>query len=474
MTPILILMVPIALLGAMLCVRKWRWVIPAVLIWALFEGAVRKWGFPQAQGVIYIAKDFVLIAAYLGFIMEMRKAKPAQYVDPIMLGMIIISSIFLFLLLFNPEAPSVLLSFVGLKNHLTYIPLAFIIPAIITSERTLYGFIRLMIFITILLSAIGLYQFTQPGDAWINQTLSFDNQTVDARSYFGQGTGEFRYGFVRTSSTFSYIGGFVTYLVLAIPSMFALIFSDRLSTADRRWAYLATLIAIGAAMTTGSRTPIFIFAAGLPLLFAASTVRGLMSPTAFFRIIVVSFLLAAMFLLLFSSQAEALLFRAGNADSNVGRILSPFIETYGAFQVSPLFGTGLGTNSNAASTIMQSPYPYWLDGQFFELESARIMQETGFFGFLFAYAIRIYAVVLALRYARRHTDPFFIGLCFAAAFFFVVHLVLFIVNNPLAGIYYWTLLGVVFATGKLADARKQSATNSAPSAPPLNSNVAVA
>lgn len=459
MTPAIFLALPVALLGTLLCVRNWRLVIPVILIWALFEGAVRKWGFPQYQGIIYIAKDFVLIAAYLGFIMEMRKAKSAQYVDTPMLVMIIISSIYLFLLLFNPNAPSLLLSFVGLKNHLTYVPLAFIVPALISSERTLYGFIRLLIFLTILLSLIGLYQFTQPADAWINQTLSFDNVSVDAQSYFGQGNEEFRYGYVRTSSTFSFIGGFVTYLVLAIPSMFALIFSDRLSVTDRRWTYLATLLAFAAAMTTGSRTPIFIFALGLPILFAASTLRGLMAPTAFFRIIFTSMLLAVLFILFFSEQASALLFRATNSDSNAGRLLSPFIETYSAFEVTPLFGTGLGSNSNAASTIMQSPYPYWLNGQFFELETARIMQETGFIGFLIAYAIRIYAVLLALRYARRHTDPFFIGLCFAAAFFFVVHLVLFIVNNPLAGIYYWTLLGVVFATGRLASARKMASAN---------------
>jgi hypothetical protein len=62
-----------------------------------------------------------------------------------------------------------------------------------------------------------------------------------------------------------------------------------------------------------------------------------------------------------------------------------------------------------------------------------------------------------MSYAFKHKDPYFIALCLAAAFFFAVHIVLFVVNNPLAAVYYYALLGLVLATGKLA--ASQSSTS---------------
>ncbi|MEQ1688199.1 MAG: O-antigen ligase family protein [Sphingopyxis sp.] len=451
MTIALILLIPIALAAALLCIRNWRIAIPGVILWTLVEGAARKWGLPQYQGQIYLLKDVVLLAAYVGFITEYRRINPSRYMDTSLIVFAGIYIIFLLLLLFNPGSPSLVLSLVGLKNHLTYLPLALVVPALIHGEQDLYKFLRWFIFATIIISLIGLYQFTQPADAWINLSVSFDNVAVEAVSRFGeQGEGDFRYGRVRTSGTFSYIGGMITFVILVVPMISAMLFTNRLTPMDRRWAYLALMLSLGASFTTGARTPIFVLGLGLPILFGIAVMRGLLSVRLFLRLIGAAVFVGLGATFIFNDAIAALIFRSENADSSVTRLLSPIIETMDAFEFSPIFGTGLGTNSNAAATIMRSPFSWWLDGHYFELESARIMQEVGFFGFILAYALRIYIVYLGIRYAFRHTNPYFIALCLAATFFFAVHLVLFIVNNPLAAVYYYTLLGMVLATGKLA------------------------
>lgn len=446
-----LLLVPLGLAAALLFARKWRLAIPAVILWTVFEGATRKWGFPQYQGQIYLIKDAVLLAAYIGFFNEYRRINPSRYMDAGLLTLGGIYTLYLLILLMNPTSPSLLLSLVGIKNHLTYLPLALVVPALISSEEALYKFIRIFLYFTILISLIGLYQFTQPADAWINLSVSFDNVAVEAVSRFGeQGSGAFRYGRVRTSGTFSYIGGMITYVILAVPMIATTLFTNRFTPMDRRVAYLALMLCLGASFTTGARTPIFVLALGLPILFLLSMMRGLISPKMFMRLIVGAVVVGFGAAFVFGDAIQALIFRSNNADSSSVRLLSPFIETINAFNVTPIFGTGLGTNSNAAPTIMQSPYSWWLNGHNFELETARIMQEVGLFGFLIAYFLRIYVVVLAVRYAFRHTNPYYVALCLAAAFYFTVHIVLFVVNNPLAAVYYYALLGMVLATGRLA------------------------
>lgn len=457
MWPFLILLVPAALLTGLLCMRHWRIAIPGVILWTLVEGAARKWGLPQYQSQIYLIKDAVLIASYIGFFTEYRHINPARYMDTTLLALAGIYALFLFTLLLNPQSPSLALALVGLKNHLTYLPLALVVPALINSEQDMYKFIRIFIFATIIISLIGLYQFTQPGDAWINLSVSFDNVAVSATSHFGeQGEGAFRYGRIRTSGTFSYIGGMTTFVILMVPLISAMLFTNRLTPMDRRWAYLALMLCLGASFTTGARTPIFVLGLGLPVLFGLAVVRGLISTRLFMRLLVAAVFVGFGASLIFSDAIAALIFRSENADSNSMRLLSPIVETIDAFNASPIFGTGLGTNGNAASTIMRSPFQWWLNGHYFEVEAARIMQETGIFGFALSYIIRIYVVILALRYAFRHTNPYYVALCLAAAFFFTAHIVLFIVNNPLAAVYYYALLGMVLATGKLATSQSST------------------
>jgi hypothetical protein len=53
---------------AFLAIRYWQRALFAVFVLMVFEGALRKWAFPWAQAQVYLVKDAILLAVYLGFL----------------------------------------------------------------------------------------------------------------------------------------------------------------------------------------------------------------------------------------------------------------------------------------------------------------------------------------------------------------------------------------------------------------------
>src|SRR5205814_753672 len=82
-----------------------------------------------------------------------------------------------------------------------------------------------------------------------------------------------------------------------------------------------------------------------------------------------------------SDAIEAYAYRAETSDNPIDRILSPLTELYWAIQVSPVLGTGMASTNSAAVVIMGTVDYWWLNS-FFELETARVAQETGVIGFI--------------------------------------------------------------------------------------------
>ena len=85
----------------------------------------------------------------------------------------------------------------------------------------------------------------------------------------------------------------------------------------------------------------------------------------------------------------------------------------------------------------------------FEMETARVMQETGIIGFVLVYGFRIWLLVRAIGFGIRFRTPLYIALSSVIAGFFLQSLYLFVINNPTAGIYYWFSAGLLFAMCRL-------------------------
>ncbi|WP_034160224.1 O-antigen ligase family protein [Sphingomonas sp. ERG5] len=451
--------IPLLPIIVVLCfgaIRFWGVAIISVLVWAMVEGAVRKWVFPGYQAQILLVKDFILIFAYIGYFISARKNTDLGPKSSTLLLLLIIQGAYCTIELINPNSPSALLSVFGLKNYLIYLPLAFIVPDIITDRAILRKFMLMTCYISIPIASLGIYQFSQPPTSWINQYLSHE-EGVEVISVFGEsGEGDFKIGRARTSSTFSYLSGFTTFLLLAVPLAASLLVA---SIPKRRALLIVTaalILSIGGAATTGSRSPMVVYALSGPLLLLVSGSKGLLPIQVALRFAIGLAIMGIATATIFGTAFSALEYRANNADSASKRFLSPITETVSAFETSPIIGTGIGSNSNAAMTLIGGDYLWWLNGNAYELESARVMQEIGFVGFTLVYLAKIFVIILVFGHLRKCKSPLMIAAHMTSLIFVTVHLVLFTVNNPTGGLMYWTIIGVSIAAHRIERAEKRS------------------
>jgi hypothetical protein len=284
-TNFLLLLIPVGVILLMVGTRFWKQTVIAMFIWLLVEGAVRKWVFPSFQAPILLLKDVGFAAAYVGYMLTPKNRVPEA--DRIrLLGLSFAAlSIYCVLEILNPALPTPLMAVYGLKNYLMYIPLIWLMPQLIRTRDDVNKWLFWTCALAIPICLLGLYQFTQPGTSWINKYVSHEAGQEAVASLFGeQGEGEFKYGRARTSSTFSYIGGFTTYLILILPLAGGLLLAQRSKRLETYLAMAAVFLAVGATFTTGSRTPVFIVMAAAPLMVLTAGGKGLLPIAAAMRL----------------------------------------------------------------------------------------------------------------------------------------------------------------------------------------------
>jgi len=440
-----IAMVGIATLVTLGMAIRWQRVIWAIMFLVVFEGALRKWVFPGFQAEIYFVKDALLLSAYFGFLLS---RVPSDKYNTAVLGLrkwVLVALFYFAVQVVNPNSPSMLLSLLGLKNYMLYMPLAFVVPHLFASKNDLEEKLRRYAILMIPFAALGIIQFMFPPDHWLNAYLSYDDENIAQASLFG--TAEHLRA--RAIGTFSYIGGFVTFLTVMLYLAVALIAAGKWKFKGNYLIFALVGATVGAMLTTGSRTPFYGLMITAPLLFGIWKVRGLISTLQVFRLIGLSAVLMLILQFISPEAIDAYRARAEGADDTITRIVSPFAEPYGAFQTSPILGLGIGSAQNSAATVMQSVSYWWLGGNLYEVETARVLQETGIIGLILVYGCRIWLLARAIGLAMQFRTPLYIALSTVIAGFFLQYLYLFVINNPTAGIYYWFCAGVLFAMCRL-------------------------
>jgi hypothetical protein len=106
---------------ALLAIKYWQSALFGVFVLLVFEGALRKWAFPWAQAQIYLVKDAILLAAYLGFILETQRNPSAQGIGLIK-AVLVAAFVWGCIEVLNPNSPSFLVGLVGLKAYFLYAP----------------------------------------------------------------------------------------------------------------------------------------------------------------------------------------------------------------------------------------------------------------------------------------------------------------------------------------------------------------
>ena len=418
--------------------RNWRMTLFAALIMVVVEGVFRKWIFPGLQSYIYFVKDGLLLVAYAGFAWQVRKPiqAPAQRHIRKLVPLVVVLCALQF---FNPASPSLWLVLIGIKSYFLYLPLAFLMPYAFRDEAGMLRLIRLYILFAIPVCILGFAQFYAGPESWLSVYVSHNEGPAHV-STFGQET---VYG--RTSGTFSYIGGFTTYLAFIGALCIGLLLLGGWRLFRERLLALTLVLVIAAMFTTGSRGPIYNIAIVCVSAAAVGAIRGDISGGALFRIVSIVPVLALMSTLVTPEAFDAFVYRAQTADSAVDRLLFPITHVMVVFGKIPFFGFGIGSTHASAVVIMGTKDYWWLGNLRVEAETARILMEVGYPGFLIVYALFATAAISSCRQLFQFRDR---RLSMLSLTFLAVLLLMMIsplVNNPTGSIFYWTAIGVANA-----------------------------
>ena len=407
------------------------------------EGILRKL-IPSLQAQIYLLKDAMLVFAYIGFMKSGLQSGIHLGGMAALRTLLLVSVAYFGLQVGNPNSPSILLSIIGFKNYLLYVPLAFVVPYMFSSLQDLEHKLRKYAMIMVPFAALGLVQFTVGPDHWINSYVSYDDENVRVIAMFGVGDVK-----VRTTGTFSYPGGYTTFLTVMLYLGLALAASKNWRFSRNLWPWTLVVVSIAAIFTTGSRAPLYGGVITAPAVLYIWGSRGIMSIGNVVKIGIACVCISIIVAFIVPEAIEAYQYRAQHGDNPTDRMLAPLIEAYFALTESPIIGTGLASTHGSAVTIMGTNIFWWLEGHFFEQEGARVLQETGVIGFILVYAARVWLLVKAISLGVRFRTPLYAAMAGVIAGLFAQDLFLIVINNPTGGIYYWFAAGLLFAMYRL-------------------------
>jgi hypothetical protein len=370
-----------------------------VVYWLLiFEGALRKWVFPDLSDYIFFDRDpFVLAIYFLAFRSRLFARSILLYWG-LGIGLLVIP-VMMFHLIADDLNPVVLAY--GWRNYFYFMPLAFVMWEVLGADD-LRRLIRQNAWVALPMAVLVYIQYVSPVDAYVNRSL---------------GTGGYIFqiiaGVVRTTGTFTFTAGFSLYAA----SLFAMLLaawlrSDIAQALGPRLRAAASFATLAMVALAGSRTVIalvlliLIAAVAAPLLVrgGAQRVRMLLIPLSLGLVGVV---LAAT---LFAGALNNLSVRETSAvdseGSTVGRAFSSLYMFTDYIDETPLLGYGIGFGTNGGVAADNGSITGF---RLAEDEWSRIYLELGPLYALAYVALRLALVLTlvrgAVRVATRTGDP---------------------------------------------------------------------
>jgi hypothetical protein len=403
-----------------LAMMNWRRAVYAALIVALFEGAIRKWIFPQGSELVYFLKDIILGGAYLKFFMfpgpEDRKWRldiPSTLITTVIIILVMAGAL-------NPNIGSPLMAAYGLKIYLWYLPLGFMIPVLFRNETHMTNVLFRYSLLAIPICLLGLAQFVAPPDSWINTYAASEFAGVKNVATFGAG----QVARARITGTFSYIGGHTVFVMFFF--MLSLCLFMNLED-KRRWILLFgnLPLLLGNAFMTGSRATVFYLVLFAALIGAISAVTNMgKSRNTFFYVMIGLGVSIFAVTLVFDKAVTAFNTRRKTAgDSESGRAFYFLNAAIHAATTVDIVGFGIGTSHPATAGLRKAleipqpknPAPYY------DTETGQVMGELGWIGFFMWYALRVMMLIHCWGAFRRFPPSLMRSLSFA---FFLYHLLM--------------------------------------------------
>lgn len=344
------------------------------LIWLyfwllIFEGALRKWVVPVLSNPLLIVRDPVVLAIYVLAIRAHLFPRNAWITALWILGLISLAISFLTLWPYLPPSRIALVSGYGFRSNFFHLPLLFVMPRVLRfADVKKFGFWTLLVLIP--MTVLLVLQFRAAPDAFVNRTAGGEGESMMAAL-----------GKVRTSGTFSFVIGVVSYLAMATAF---LVWAALKRGVYPVWLMIssATALFVGIAVS-GSRSAVGACA----VVVASLGIVFLIKPSAVNRI---GQMLVLVCLLgwglsktdLFQEGFHVLSTRfndvAEATEQSVARdlftrALSSFQDGIFVLGKAPLFGYGLGVGTNAGAKFLVGRSTFLLS----EGEWSRIFLESG-------------------------------------------------------------------------------------------------
>jgi hypothetical protein len=419
-----------------------------VVYWLMvFEGALRKWAFPEFQQYLYFLRDPIVLVIYVVAIGAGLVAVDLFLALLLVVGVLGVLQSAAALLL---GGSSLVVLPLGLRSYYLYLPLAWIVAACFR-RVDLARFVRQNLMVALGIAPLVLLQFRSPAEAWINRGTSEDHQIALVAL-----------DIVRPYGTFSYTAGHSLW-VGSLVALVAVAWLRRTSLRIPGWLLLAGGAAVLVmTLTTGNRSTFFQEALIALAVLAIPVVGGrasgrLQAPLVLLLFIGVAALLYGTVL---ATAYEAMLARQADViehqnEDTLGRAISPFYDFLLVLPETPALGHGMGAGTLGAAFLTTGAAQFLLA----EGEPQRIILELGpVLGLLFILLRWAFAVKLAVGAigACRRGDPTAMILMGFAAIQLLIGQ---ITGNVTLGCLVWLCVGLIMASSRRAwidDAKPQS------------------
>lgn len=399
-----------------------------IIYWLLiFEGALRKWAFPQHSNILFFIKDLFVLAVYWFSFTNGKWPKRIPIFSYGMFLSILFAVLTLIQMSFSFLNPLILVY--GLRNYFLYLPLVFIIGENFTGND-LKRLIRQTLFIAIPIAVIVYLQVNLP-------VHSFINKSVDTEIVYSE-TGAFGGSIARTTGTFTFFHGHALFLGSIVAFILAVwVLPKKERPLKGLFLYIATIAVIAIFAMDITRLPIFLagftiigtYISGLIIYRKKIRLRVKLLPFALL------FIALLIFLNFFYSTYHIKVDRLKQSPEEIKYRIKGMFDSFTEVMHVSVLGYGIGYTGRGAE-YLGTNVPYRWAG---EDEWRRIIAEVGpIFGLLYISYRAMLVIWLfgnAIKATRKSSNP--------------LPIILISYIGPIIFIWYITHIGSVHGYGWL-------------------------
>ncbi|WP_262964946.1 hypothetical protein [Methylobacter psychrophilus] len=408
-----------------------------LVYWLLiFEGALRKWVFPEYQQIIFFLRDPIVLLIYVIALRHRIVTRDGLLTAGLLISFVFMALVFLQIVTVKMN---VLTLIYGWRMYFFYLPLVFVIKDTF-HQADIFKLFRQTLYISIPISALVYFQFISPRDSYINDAYGTGNAFVVTGTR------------VRTTGTFTFvIGQFMFTGSILTMMIFCWLHKARYALLSLPWLLLCTGTTLAILLLSGSRTAFFMTG-----LIVTCTFFGMMmtrdTKLKFTGTLLIVFLLliaTVMFLGPLRDSFDAITTRFDEAKSSEGsvimRALGPILGFGQHITTSPVIGYGIGFGTGGGSSLATGKAQMVLA----EDEWSRIIQEVGpGFGLVYIFYRAIFTFLLfkqAIKSARNDNNILPMMLLGFIGFYIFIGQVT--TQGTMQG-YCWIFVGLVMAASK--------------------------